>query len=456
MFRKLGLLSFLCSVVVLSFGLSASAQESVGQKQAEVAAAQERLAQIRLQAGSSYEAYNNAVFQLEALETHVDTATKRLSTAEEELEVAQAGFEKRTAQVYRSGNVGFMDVLMGAESFTDFASRVELWLRLLGEEHEQVERLNAARDEFAAARDELAAVRDEKAGTAEDAKAQRSAAEQAEGEVASYLASLDGELRQMLEAQERRRIEEALLAARAAQSREDSVPEAQADSAAGAGTPETTIETQPVAETREVPERQPAAEQAPADQYQAEPSEETAEVEAEAAADIAEPAAEEQYTNDAQEQQYGDEQYAAEGQYEDTQYASDAQYEEPAASGGAEVSGGSGSAVVSEAQSWLGVPYVYGGTSRSGVDCSGLTMQVFAQFGISLPHSAAGQYGYGSPVSSPGPGDLVFGDFSGSGSITHVGIATGDGQMINAPYPGTVVRYDPIYPEYTIGYRSLI
>lgn len=113
----------------------------------------------------------------------------------------------------------------------------------------------------------------------------------------------------------------------------------------------------------------------------------------------------------------------------------------------------SGEAVVAEAQTWLGVPYVYGGASRAGVDCSGLTMKVYEAFGVRLPHNAAAQFGYGVP-SGGKAGDLVFQDF-GYGGITHVGIAVGDGRQINAPYPGTVVRYDPIYPEYTVGYRSI-
>jgi cell wall-associated NlpC family hydrolase len=120
----------------------------------------------------------------------------------------------------------------------------------------------------------------------------------------------------------------------------------------------------------------------------------------------------------------------------------------------AEAYSGSGHAVVAEAQTWLGTPYVYGGASRSGVDCSGLTMAVFQQFGVQLPRTAAEQFGAGVP-SSGAAGDLVFGDFTGGG-IGHVGIAVGDGTMINAPYPGTVVRYDPILPEYTVGYRSVL
>ncbi len=100
-------------------------------------------------------------------------------------------------------------------------------------------------------------------------------------------------------------------------------------------------------------------------------------------------------------------------------------------------------AVVAEAESYLGVPFVYGGESYAGVDCSGLVTAVYGSLGVSLPHDVYSQASYGTPVASPAPGDLVFGNY-GYGNNSHVGIATGDGYMINAPYPGSVVRYDPI------------
>lgn len=59
------------------------------------------------------------------------------------------------------------------------------------------------------------------------------------------------------------------------------------------------------------------------------------------------------------------------------------------------------------------------------------------------------------PVSSPAAGDLVFSDFTGGG-VGHVGIATGDGMQINAPYPGTTVRYDPISEANVVGYRNVL
>jgi len=95
------------------------------------------------------------------------------------------------------------------------------------------------------------------------------------------------------------------------------------------------------------------------------------------------------------------------------------------------------SAVVSIAMRYLGVPYVWAGASPSGFDCSGFVMYVFAQIGISLPHSSYAQFNMGTPVSMSQlePGDLVF--FAGA---SHVGIYIGGGQFIHAPHTGDVVK----------------
>jgi len=103
---------------------------------------------------------------------------------------------------------------------------------------------------------------------------------------------------------------------------------------------------------------------------------------------------------------------------------------------GASAGSGSYSDIVSVAQSFLGVSYVYGGASPSGFDCSGFTMYVFAQCGYSLPHGATDQLSYGSAVSQDSlqPGDLVFfQDYNYSYSAaSHVGIYIGGGQFIHA------------------------
>jgi cell wall-associated NlpC family hydrolase len=86
---------------------------------------------------------------------------------------------------------------------------------------------------------------------------------------------------------------------------------------------------------------------------------------------------------------------------------------------------------------YLGVPYVWGGASPSGFDCSGLVMYVYAQLGISLPHYTVAQWNATEPIASPAPGDLVF--FNGLG---HVGIYIGGGRFVDAPHTGSVVRID--------------
>jgi cell wall-associated NlpC family hydrolase len=93
--------------------------------------------------------------------------------------------------------------------------------------------------------------------------------------------------------------------------------------------------------------------------------------------------------------------------------------------------------VVGIAMRYLGVPYVWGGASPRGFDCSGLVSYVFAQIGVSLPHSSYAQFGMGVPVSYSElqPGDLVF--FAGA---SHVGIYIGSGQFIHAPHTGDVVK----------------
>jgi cell wall-associated NlpC family hydrolase len=111
--------------------------------------------------------------------------------------------------------------------------------------------------------------------------------------------------------------------------------------------------------------------------------------------------------------------------------------------------------VVGIAMSYLGTPYVYGGASPSGFDCSGFIMYVFAQVGVSLPHNAAAQYGYGTPVdrSQLQPGDLVF--FNGLG---HAGIYVGGGSFIHSPHTGDVVKISSMtgwYASTYVGARRL-
>ncbi|MBA2641412.1 MAG: C40 family peptidase [Actinobacteria bacterium] len=120
--------------------------------------------------------------------------------------------------------------------------------------------------------------------------------------------------------------------------------------------------------------------------------------------------------------------------------------------------GSRASQVIAISMEYLGIPYVWGGSSPStGFDCSGLTTYVFAQIGVSLPHHAASQYNYGVPVSREDlqPADLVF--FNGLG---HMGMYIGGGQFIHAPHTGDVVKissiYDSWYASTWVGARRVL
>jgi cell wall-associated NlpC family hydrolase len=101
--------------------------------------------------------------------------------------------------------------------------------------------------------------------------------------------------------------------------------------------------------------------------------------------------------------------------------------------------------VIALASRYLGVPYVYGGASPRGFDCSGLTQYVYGLLGISLPRTAQQQYNATTRISrsQAQPGDLVF--FFTGGGITHMGIYLGGNMMIAAPHTGDVVKKESIY-----------
>ena len=100
-------------------------------------------------------------------------------------------------------------------------------------------------------------------------------------------------------------------------------------------------------------------------------------------------------------------------------------------------------AIIATANQYIGVKYVYGGTTPSGFDCSGFTQYVFAKNGLSLPRVSRDQYKLGTSVSFSNlkAGDLIFFSLAKNGVIDHVGISVGNGQFINASSSKGVTIY---------------
>jgi peptidoglycan DL-endopeptidase CwlO len=115
------------------------------------------------------------------------------------------------------------------------------------------------------------------------------------------------------------------------------------------------------------------------------------------------------------------------------------------------------SRIVTTALKYVGAPYLRGGTSPAGFDCSGLVMFVFARHGVALPHNAEAQYRLGAPVRRDRlrPGDIVFFDRLG-----HSGIYIGDGRFVHATKPGDVVKVSGIdeswYRRRWVGARRIL
>ncbi|QKE82670.1 NlpC/P60 family protein [Arthrobacter sp. NEB 688] len=119
--------------------------------------------------------------------------------------------------------------------------------------------------------------------------------------------------------------------------------------------------------------------------------------------------------------------------------------------GGSDLTGGSttggsdvGSRAVTAAKKYLGVPYVWGGTTPAGLDCSGLVQLAYREVGVDLPRVAADQARQGTAVpdlAHAQPGDLL----AFNSPVTHIAIYLGDGKMIAAPKRGDVVKIQDVY-----------
>jgi cell wall-associated NlpC family hydrolase len=377
------------------------------QLKAKRAEAQQVLAQVNAldqRFEASVEAWNGARYELVRTRTQLRADRRMLRIAERQRRLAVARVEARLVGLYESDQPTTIGILLGSTSVSDVLSRLDAAHTVAAADHRLAVQTEHARAKYARIARQTAQVERRRAAAVTQLASERDRIGGMLAERKRLLSSVQGEVAKLkqeearrqaqLAAQARARLQaqlRALAAARAQAARAAKAAAAEAKRRAAAPTPAPAATTTAPAPTTTAP--------APTE-VSTDPATQTttpAPAPASTPAPVPVPA--------------------------------------PAALG----AGHPEAAQI--AMRYLGVRYVWGGATPAGFDCSGLVMYVFAQLGVALPHYAAAQYGFGTPVPRDQlqPGDLVFFD-----GLNHVGIYVGGGDMIHAPHTGDVVKISPL------------
>lgn len=355
---------------------------SSSELQAQLNEAQSTLQSLAEQTAAAGEALNDTLYELEQTKGQIDETTIEIEAKQAELVEAQEVLSERISSNYKAGGGSLLSFVLDSTTFEDFVSSVYYADKVASRDADAIQTVKEVRAELDEKRESLAQLESEQAALAEQQEAQKAALQQQQAAQADYVSGLSAELQAKIEEERQAEIARQEAARKAA-------------------------------------EEEAARRAAEEEQGQATPTDDTSSGSDSSGSDAS--------TN--------------------TNSTPAPTTSPSTSSGGSSGSTGGGGTsrpsvsgssarqtIVNAAYSQLGVPYIYG-TSNPGVsfDCSGLTSWCYAQAGISIPHSSAGQAGYISSTGNLQPGDLVIwlgGVASGSGN--HVALYVGNDTIIHA------------------------
>ncbi len=386
--KRLSVALAVLGLCVLSVGAAGAEPPAIAQKQAEAQGVLARVQALDVQLEKTVEQYNTANVRLQATGEALKQNSRELAQAERSLHAAQHRLAARVFDLYTSsGGDSTLEIVLGARNLGSLIDELDAAHRIAAEDVNVLHQVESYRAQVARNRAALVHARSRQRQLVGRLVGTRVSIQSSLAERKQLLSSIQGEIVR-LKAEE---------AARQARLRREAIARLAAERRAAAEAAKQ-AEAQRAAQAAAQQAAQQAATQQATTSTQSAPAPATTEA----------PAPQPPPTT--------------------------AEQAPPPVS--VPTSGGHPE-VVGIAMKYLGVPYVWAGSSPSGFDCSGLVTYVFGQIGVSVPHSSYVQWTLGSAVSRDQlqPGDLVF--FHGE---SHVGVYIGGGQFIHAPHTGDVVK----------------
>lgn len=374
-----------CAIaLVAALPAQGAPKQEIAGKRAQAQEARRQLAALGARLEPAIERYNKAIEDLKRVNAEIAFNEQQIKVTEQNLRVSQVELDAKLEQSYRVGEPDLLASVLGQQSLSQILAVTDLFDRSQHQAADMIGGLQDTKRTLKRQKQDLQVAQDRAAALKAQRAAEKQRIDTGIAQSKQLVSGLEGEIQQLIqeEAARQERLRQQALAAIAAQEQQAA---AAADDAPAIGGS--------------------VADAATADAGAAAPDA-TAEAAPSSAPEAAAPPPIELPPTD----------------------------------------GSLGAQAVAIAMQYLGTPYVWGGSSPGGFDCSGLTAYAYGQVGISLSHYTGDQWNEGVrvPADQLLPGDLVF----FHSDLHHMGMYIGNGQMIHAPQTGDVVKIAPLMSDY--------